>query len=483
MPTASLVQREGHGREALGKLFNLAAQFMVVPGIKDTQCGAKAARAEIWADILQNCTEAGFAWDVEIVAVARSLDYAVQEIGVEWSHDELSRVHVGRDGIAMALALPRIRRRAKEVKRMRESGRAGMDGVFSDENIALLAEADTSHWWFRNKAAYVSAALRREGFPPGPLVDLGSGSGGVTAMLGWPPEETVVVDGSPDLIRLATARHALEGVVADLSDVPLPDGHAAVVCLLDVIEHLPDPRAALREARRLLKPGGRLVVTVPAHPTLWSAADVALGHVKRYTRPDLRGLLVSEGFVVRSLSHIFSWLALPVWLKRKVLHRRDVELGLDVTSPLLDRLSLVLTRTENVALRRVSMPVGTSLLCVATPGSPPKELGMLAGEPEDPAPVPQRPSREQLPIRHGRMGMHGLGVRDVPAFPARFRGSVGEVDVLAVEADSPRRSRRARPASRGAGTGRRRGASLPAPAPSAARPGRSGPAACRRASA
>ena len=68
----------------------------------------------------------------------------------------------------------------------------------------------------------------------------------------------------------------------------------------------------------MLAPGGRLVVTVPARPRLWSAADETLGHKRRYTRWLPREQVAAHGFESRTLTHIFSWLVLPVWVKRRL---------------------------------------------------------------------------------------------------------------------------------------------------------------------
>ena len=150
-----------------------------------------------------------------------------------------------------------------------------------------------------------------------------------------------------------------------MGDLPIADQSVAVVCLLDVIEHLDHPEAALAEAYRVLVPGGRLVVTVPAHPRLWSAADEHLGHKRRYTRRLTRDQVGGAGFRIRHCSHIFSWLVVPVWAKRRTRPGGGAELGLDVASPVVDRTASVLTALEALAVARVSLAVGTSILCVA----------------------------------------------------------------------------------------------------------------------
>lgn len=106
--TTRLVNPESPQRELLGKLYNRLVQVTLVPGIRDTQCGAKAATTPVWRAILRHTKEAGFAWDVEALAVARRLGFAVWEVGVAWSHDARSRVRPMRDGLAMVKAVPRI---------------------------------------------------------------------------------------------------------------------------------------------------------------------------------------------------------------------------------------------------------------------------------------------------------------------------------------------------------------------------------------
>jgi dolichyl-phosphate beta-glucosyltransferase len=110
---ADIKQHESLKREIAGRAFNGLVRMTLCPGIADTQCGAKAAPTATWDAILSRSREDGFAWDVEIIAIARRLSIPVEEIGVRWEHDERSRVRVGRDGAAMVLAVPRIWRNVR----------------------------------------------------------------------------------------------------------------------------------------------------------------------------------------------------------------------------------------------------------------------------------------------------------------------------------------------------------------------------------
>jgi 2-polyprenyl-3-methyl-5-hydroxy-6-metoxy-1,4-benzoquinol methylase len=377
LPGSRLLRPEGHAREFLGRAYNRLLQALLTPGISDTQCGAKAASREVWAVLLDHCREPGLAWDAELIAVARAVGIRVHEVPVDWSHDDRTRVRVGRDGLAMVAATPRIWRNARRAARTKAAttdpatAAAPVEAgeVFDDVNAERLMEADAEHWWFRSKAAFVASSLRRFATPRGEgwLVDIGAGAGGVTSRLGWPRERTLVVEGSAPLVHRAGHRHGLAAAQALVHPLPVADGAASVACFLDVLEHLDDPGAALRETRRALRPGGLLVVTVPAHRWLWSEADELLGHVRRYTRSTLRRELEAAGFTPSLLSHVFSWLVAPVWVTRRLGRGGPSSLGLDRSSPLLDAVALVLTTAERAACRRVPIPFGTSILCVARP--------------------------------------------------------------------------------------------------------------------
>ncbi len=378
LTASTLVRREGRVREGLGRAYNRLLQATVTPGVVDTQCGAKAASTQVWSRVLPHCRQRGFAWDAEVVAVAQALGIVVREVPIAWRHDDRSKVNVGRDGLAMVLETPRIWRSSRMARAgvpprstdaPATNSTAPAAGVFEGRQAEELIGADRSHWWFRGKAALVATALARTGGGGGFLVDVGAGTGGVTAMLGWDPGRVLVLEGGDRLVHHARHVNGMPAARTSVAPLPLGDASVDVVCLLDVIEHLPDPAPALAEARRALRPGGRLVINVPAHPWLWSAADVHLGHHRRYTRRMLRRELIDAGFDVALLGHVFSWLVPPVWLERRIRgggsSGEDPALGLDRTSFVVDRAAMVLTTLERTFVGRVSAPIGTSLLAVA----------------------------------------------------------------------------------------------------------------------
>jgi dolichyl-phosphate beta-glucosyltransferase len=118
LPNTSLVSRESLKRELAGKLFNKVVQFLLCPGIHDTQCGAKSAPTWIWHQyLLPNSTENGFAWDVEIVAAAFRHKIEVKELGITWSHDNRTTVNVVRDGMNMFTTVVKMRMASRDLSR------------------------------------------------------------------------------------------------------------------------------------------------------------------------------------------------------------------------------------------------------------------------------------------------------------------------------------------------------------------------------
>jgi dolichyl-phosphate beta-glucosyltransferase len=131
---AAIGHHEKRRREIAGKAFNRLVRAGLCRGVADTQCGAKAAPTWVWEAILPFSREDGFAWDVEVIASALRLGIPVHEVGVQWNHDERTRVRVFHDGMAMVLAVPRIGRNVRRVSKARQPSHRP------------VPKAETTHW-------------------------------------------------------------------------------------------------------------------------------------------------------------------------------------------------------------------------------------------------------------------------------------------------------------------------------------------------
>ena len=234
------------------------------------------------------------------------------------------------------------------------------------EYLAVHAEEDRLHWYFRGRLAVLLGVLRRV-LPPRRvrLLEIGCGTGNVLVALG---EFGQAVGMESNDVLLAGARAAgldvRKGALPD--DLVVAPEWADVVLLLDVIEHLDDDVAGLRGARRALARGGLLVVTVPAYRWLWSGHDVALGHRRRYTAARLRGAVEAAGYRVERVSY-FNTLLFPViaavrlWKRLRGDERHDLERPRPALNALLERLVAL----ERRVVPTSALPFGVSLLPVA----------------------------------------------------------------------------------------------------------------------
>lgn len=171
--------------------------------------------------------------------------------------------------------------------------------------------------------------------------------------------------------RGAGAHHLVCG---DAGAPPLQPGSIDLVCALDVLEHLADDTAALAAWRELLRPGGRLLLTVPALPVLWGRQDILSGHQRRYRRRQLERRLCEAGFAVERLTYFNTLLFLPILAVRLCMRpflRRTAGGGggsdFSVFSFGLNGLLYRLFAAEGAWLVKRDLPVGVSLLCVARP--------------------------------------------------------------------------------------------------------------------
>jgi SAM-dependent methyltransferase len=187
------------------------------------------------------------------------------------------------------------------------------------------------------------------------VLDVGSADGPSVAWLG----KRVAVDIDPRGLRPG-------GVCAAIEALPFPDGRFDVVSAFDVIEHCESEASALSELRRVTKPGGVVLIAVPAYQWMWSDFDVRAGHYRRYTRSRLRNATRAVGLKVERATYVFAS-TLPFFIAARLVTKWKGNIG-DRVQPLpsvVERLLLGVSRIDETLLHHWNLPAGSSVVLIA----------------------------------------------------------------------------------------------------------------------
>jgi SAM-dependent methyltransferase len=235
----------------------------------------------------------------------------------------------------------------------------------TERRVGSASIEQPDYWWYRARSELLHAALGDHLGRPSLVLDVGSADG---PSVGWMRSSgrRVAVDLDPR--GLAPG----EGVCASALSLPFADGTFDLVGAFDVVEHCEPESQALAELRRVLRPGGRLLLSVPAYQWAWTDHDVRAGHHRRYTRPRLRRAVEAAGFTVDRATYGFAGV-FPMFAAERLLRRARggrADEGLPQVSPVLDRVLTGLSRAESRVLRRRDLPFGSSVFLAATAPTP-----------------------------------------------------------------------------------------------------------------
>ena len=225
------------------------------------------------------------------------------------------------------------------------------------------------HWWYRGRRIVLEGVIAGLGLPPqARILDAGCGSG--RNMIELARHGTVTgVELSDTSVAAARERNSGEVIEGSVLEMPFEDGAFDLAVSLDVIEHLQDDVAALRELRRTVAPGGSLLVTVPAYQWLWSGHDEINHHHRRYTKRSLQAAAQQAGWHQVRTTY-FNSLLLPAAIILRVLDRmstKTTESSLDLwvpPEPLNWLLERPLVLEAAMIARGGRIPAGLSLLAV-----------------------------------------------------------------------------------------------------------------------
>ena len=239
-----------------------------------------------------------------------------------------------------------------------------MDRIVYDR----MAAHDSTHWWYRARRDILADYLTRYGGLPqdARILEIGCGTGHNLPMLAR--------FGAVEAIEIDPAARAIasERLGRPVGDAPLPElpgverGAFDLVAVLDVVEHIADDVAALAAMRTLLKPGGAILIAVPAHQWMWSAHDVVNHHHRRYSKNTLRAAIERAGLRAEKMSW-FNSLLFPLAAAARVAGKITGREDSDDSPPAkpLNALFEAVFRLERRLIGRVPITPGVSIVTLA----------------------------------------------------------------------------------------------------------------------
>ena len=249
------------------------------------------------------------------------------------------------------------------------------------EAYAAEAQNEETHWWFVGRRALFARTIRRMNLSPqSNILDIGTSTGTNLRMLRGAGYVNVRgVDLSPTAQRYCLEKGLGEVELGSITDLPFADNSFDLVLATDVIEHVDDDRLALREVRRVLRPGGRALVTVPAFASLWGPQDAVAEHRRRYRLRPLCETIESAQLEVVKRYYFNYLLFVPIFVARKLLRllrvplRSENDLNFKLLNWLLGIVFAIDTRTAGY----LRPPFGVSILAIcrkpATAAQPPDD--------------------------------------------------------------------------------------------------------------
>ena len=239
-----------------------------------------------------------------------------------------------------------------------------------EHTYPIMFRVEQSHWWYTGRrqilASFVEDICRRVTDRRARILDVGCGTGANLLMLSQ-YGDAEGVDISEDALAFCRERGLDKVRLGAGENLPYDDGTFDLVTAFDVVEHMDDDLAGLREMRRVLRPGGRVLLFVPAFMFLWGVQDDVSNHRRRYRLPELQRVLEQAGFEIERSTYANITFFLPILLIRKLMRVMGITASTEnnINVPALNGVLGKLFGAESFVLRFMNIPFGVSGLCVA----------------------------------------------------------------------------------------------------------------------
>jgi SAM-dependent methyltransferase len=239
-----------------------------------------------------------------------------------------------------------------------------------EHTYPIMFRVEQSHWWYTGRrkilSSFVEDICSRVTDRRPHILDVGCGTGANLLMLSQ-YGDAEGVDVSEDALAFCRER-GLENVkLGAAEELPYDDGTFDLVTALDVVEHLDDDLAGLREMRRVLRPGGRVLLFVPTFMFLWGLQDDVSNHRRRYRMPELGRVLEQAGFEIERATYANIMFFMPILAMRKLMRLTGIkaESENNINVPALNGVLAHMLGAESLLLKYANIPFGVSGLCVA----------------------------------------------------------------------------------------------------------------------
>ena len=236
------------------------------------------------------------------------------------------------------------------------------------ENFAVEAQVEEHHWWFVGRRELFARELRHMGLnSTSSVLDVGTGTGANLRMLqSLDARHVTGLDSNELAIRYCDSKGLGQVRRGDICAIPFADNTFDFVVATDVIEHVDDDFAALREIARVLKHGGRALVAVPAFQALWGLQDIVAHHKRRYRLRPLLRKMQAAGLTPRRYYYFNYLLFAPIWMARRLISFLDIKRNSEAefNSPFINRCLSAIFTIDTSTAPFLRPPFGVSILVV-----------------------------------------------------------------------------------------------------------------------